>query len=192
MQDSPAKVFQSAIASATETLRSLEQVESTVVAAADLIVNCLNTGKKLLVCGNGGSAADAADFCTEFACRFEKDRRPYPALNLSQGGSLITATANDYGFDEIFARQVRAFGGSGDIVIGITTSGNSKNVQRGLQEAKSQRLKTIALLGRDGGSCSGIADVELLVSGTSTARIQEAHKFLLHVLCEICESRLNR
>lgn len=192
MQDTPAKVFQRAIGSATETLRRLEQVESTVVAAADLIANCLNNGKKLLVCGNGGSAADAADFCTEFACRFEKDRRPYPALNLSQGGSLITATANDYGFDEVFARQVRAFGEPGDILIGITTSGNSKNVQRGLQEAKSQRLKTIAILGRDGGSCTGIADVELLVPGTSTARIQEAHKFLLHALCEICEGRLSR
>ena len=191
MQDTPAKVFQSSISSATETLRRLEQLESNVVAAADLIVSGLNRGKKLLVCGNGGSAADAADFCTEFACRFEKDRRPYPALNLSQGGSLITATANDYGFDEVFARQVRAFGKPDDILIGITTSGNSKNVQRGLKEAKSQRLKTIALLGRDGGSCNGIADIELLVSGTSTARIQEGHKFLLHVLCEICEARLN-
>ena len=192
MQDTPAKVFQSALAGATETLHRLEQYESTVVAAAAVIVNCLNSGKKLLVCGNGGSAADAADFCTEFACRFEKDRRPYPALNLSQGGSLITATANDYGFDEVFARQVRAFGAPGDILIGITTSGNSKNIQRGLQEARSQRMKTIALLGRDGGSCTGIAEIELLVPGTSTARIQEAHKFLLHVLCEICESRLSR
>ncbi|HJT80874.1 MAG TPA: SIS domain-containing protein [Chthoniobacterales bacterium] len=192
MQNSPAKVFQSAIASATETLRRLEQSESIVIAAADLIVNCLNNGHKLLVCGNGGSAADAADFCTEFACRFEKDRRPYPALNLSQGGSLLTATANDYGFDEVFARQVRAFGQRNDLLIGITTSGNSRNVQRALQEAKAQGLKTIALLGREGGSCTGIAEVELLVSGTSTARIQEAHKFLLHVVCEICENHLNR
>lgn len=192
MQDTPAKVFQSAITSAAGMLRDLQQLESKVVAAAELVVNCLANGKKLLVCGNGGSAADAADFCTEFACRFEKDRRPYPALNLSQGGSLLTATANDYGFDEVFARQVHAFGKPGDILIGITTSGNSKNVQRGLIEAKSQQLRTIALLGREGGSCTGIADVELLVPGASTARIQEAHKFLLHVLCEICEIRLSR
>lgn len=192
MQDTPATVFQSAIANATDTLRRLEQSESTIVAVADLIVKCLNGGNKLLVCGNGGSAADAADFSTEFASRFDQDRRPYPALNLSQGGSLLTATANDYGFDEVFARQVRAFGKPGDILLGITTSGNSKNVQRGFIEAKSAQLKTIALLGRDGGSCAGLADLEVTVPGTSTARIQEAHKFLLHVVCEICESGLPR
>jgi D-sedoheptulose 7-phosphate isomerase len=191
MQNATAKLFQSAIAGATETLTSLQNLEPSIVAAADQILACLNGGKKILVCGNGGSAADAADFCTEFACRFEQDRRPYPALNLSQGGSLLTATANDYGFDEVFARQVRAFGQAGDVLIGITTSGNSNNIRRALEEAKKRRLKTTALLGRDGGACAGISDVELLVAGKSTARIQEAHKFLLHVLCEICESQLN-
>ena len=179
-----------AIAGATETLRGLEKLEPQISVAADLIATCFQQGNKSLVCGNGGSAADAADFCTEFACRFDKDRRPYPALNLSQGGSLITATANDYGFDEVFARQIRAFGLTGDVVIAISTSGDSKNIQRGLEEAKSRELKSVALLGRNGGACAGIADVELIVPGTSTARIQEAHKFLLHVLCEICEPRL--
>jgi D-sedoheptulose 7-phosphate isomerase len=190
MQNKSASLLKSSIAGATETLRGLENLESQVSTAADLIVDCLNQGNKLLVCGNGGSAADAADFCTEFACRFEKDRRPYPALNLSEGGSLLTATANDYGFDEIFARQIRAFGCPGDVLIAITTSGNSKNIQRVLAEAKSRQLKTVALLGRDGGACRSMADVELVVPGTSTARIQEAHKFLLHVFCEICEPRL--
>src|SRR5207253_7998631 len=178
-------LFKNALASAAETLRGLEQLETAMAAAADLIVNCLTSGNKLLVCGNGGSAADAADFCTEFACRFDRDRRPYPALNLSQGGSLITAAGNDYGFDEIFARQVHAFGKSGDVLIAITTSGKSKNVQRALEEAKAAGLKTIALLGRDGGDCCGVADVDLVVQVDSTARIQEAHKFILHVLCEI-------
>jgi D-sedoheptulose 7-phosphate isomerase len=190
MHGSPANILKRAIGDAADTLRGLEKFETSVAAAAELMVNCLGQGGKLLVCGNGGSAADAADFCTEFACRFEKDRRPYPALNLSQGGSLLTATANDYGFDEVFARQIRGFGLTGDVVIAITTSGNSTNVQRALAEAKSTGLKTIALLGRDGGSCAGKADVELIVPGSSTARIQEAHKFLLHVLCEICEGRL--
>src|SRR4029077_9928098 len=138
----------------------------------------------------GGSAADAADFFTELACRFIKNRRPYPAMNLSQGGSLITATGNDYGFEEIFARQVRAFGNGGDVLIAITTSGKSKNIRRALEEARERKLKTIALLGRDGGSTAGIADVDLIVKGESTARIQEAHKFILHVTCEICEARL--
>lgn len=190
MQNKSANLLKSSIAGATETLRGLENLEPQISTAADLIVDCLNQGNKVLVCGNGGSAADAADFCTEFACRFEKDRPPYPALNLSQGGSLLTATANDYGFEEVFARQIHAFGHAGDVVIAITTSGNSKNIQRVLAEAKSRQLKTVGLLGRDGGACRGMADVELVVPGTSTARIQEAHKFLLHVLCEICEPRL--
>jgi D-sedoheptulose 7-phosphate isomerase len=190
MQNTSANRLRSAIASATETLGKLQDLEQAMGAAADLILECLTQGKKLLVCGNGGSAADAADFCTEFACRFETDRRPYPALNLSQGGSLITATANDYGFEEVFARQIRAFGMERDVVIVISTSGNSPNIQRALNQAKAVGLNTIALLGRDGGSCRGLADVELLVPAKSTARIQEAHKFLLHVICEICEPEL--
>jgi D-sedoheptulose 7-phosphate isomerase len=192
MQNTSASAFKDAITNATETLGKLQKLERPITAAADLIVECLTQGKKLLVCGNGGSAADAADFCTEFACRFDADRRPYPALNLSQGGSLITATANDYGFEEVFARQIRGFGQRGDIVIVISTSGNSSNIQRALTEAKAAGLRSIAFLGRDGGSCAGMAEVELIVPGTSTARIQEAHKFLLHVLCEICEPRLPR
>ena len=190
MQNTSASLLKNAIASAAETLGRLQSLEDAVGAAADLIIKCLTAGKKLLVCGNGGSAADAADFCTEFVCRFEKDRRPYPAMNLSQGGSVLTASGNDYGFDEVFARQIRGFGQNGDVVIVISTSGNSKNVQRALAEGKSSGLKTIALLGRDGGSCAGMADVELIVPGKSTARIQEAHKFLLHVLCEMCEPQL--
>ena len=189
---SSSEILRSAIAAATKTFQAIVDLDSQIAKAADLITNCLTNGHKLLVCGNGGSAADAADFCTELACRFVEDRRPYPALNLAQGGSLLTATGNDYGFEEIFARQVRAFGKSGDLLIAITTSGKSKNIRRALEEARDCKLKTIALLGRDGGSAIGIADVDLIVKGNSTARIQEAHKFILHVLCEICEARLPR
>ena len=189
---SPSEILKSAIGAATTTLQSIVDLESQVAKAADLIVDGLTNGKKVLACGNGGSAADAADFCTELACRFVEDRRPYPAMNLSQGGSLLTATGNDYGFEEIFARQVHAFGASGDVLIAISTSGKSKNIQRAIEEARDRKLKTIALLGRGGGSVAGIADVDLIVKGDSTARIQEAHKFILHVLCEICETRLPR
>ena len=170
----------------------MAELESQIATAADLIAHCLTSGRKLLVCGNGGSAADAADFCAEFACRFAEDRRPYPALDLAQGGSLLTATANDYGFEEVFARQVRAFGEEGDVLICLTTSGKSKNIRRALDEGKTRKLKTVALLGRDGGPSRGLADLDLIVKGDSTARIQEAHKFILHVLCEICEARLPR
>ena len=189
---SSSEILKNAIAVAEKTLRSIVDLESQIAQASELIVNCLTSGKKVLTCGNGGSAADAADFCTELACRFVEDRRPYPAMNLSQGGSLITATGNDYGFDQIFSRQVRAFGNEGDILIAISTTGKSENVQRAIEEAKKLKLKTIALLGRDGGAAAGMADVDLVVKGDSTARIQEAHKVVLHVICEICEDRLPR
>jgi D-sedoheptulose 7-phosphate isomerase len=179
-----------AIAAAAETLQSLVDLDEQVAIAANMIEQCLGAGNKLLVCGNGGSAADAAHFATELVVRFAKDRPAQPAICLASDGGLLTAAANDYGFNEIFARQVAAFGQPGDVLVSLTTSGKSKNVERALEEAKARKLKTIALLGRDGGSTIGIADVDLLVKSDSTARIQEAHQLLLHVLCEIIESRL--
>jgi D-sedoheptulose 7-phosphate isomerase len=186
------EILKSAIAAAEETLQSLVELDAPVAQAADLIEQCLSAGNKMLVCGTGGSAADAAHFATEFVVRFAKDRRAYPAICLTGDGGLLTAAANDYGFEEIFARQVAAFGAPGDVLICLTTSGKSKNVQRALEEAKARKLKTIAFLGRDGGSTIGIADVDILVANDSTARIQEAHTLLLHVLCEIMEARLPR
>jgi phosphoheptose isomerase len=186
------EVLKTAIEAAKETLQSLLHLESQVAAAADLIEQCLRGGNKLLVCGNGGSAADASHFATEFVVRFMKDRPAYPAICLAGDGGLLTAAGNDYGFDEIFARQVAAFGLSGDVLICLTTSGKSRNIERALEEAKARELKTIAFLGRDGGSTIGMADVDLLVRGDSTARIQEAHQLLLHVLCQEVEARLAR
>jgi D-sedoheptulose 7-phosphate isomerase len=183
-------ILDQAINGSIETLKSLEKIESKIARAAEMIEQCLRSGRKLLVCGNGGSASDASHFATELVVRFAKDRRAYPAICLTGDGGLLTAAGNDYGFDEIFARQVAAFGLEGDVLIVLTTSGKSKNVRRALEEAKSHKLKTIAFLGRDGGSTIGFADVDLLVASDSTARIQEAHQLLLHVLCEIIESRL--
>ena len=137
-----------------------------------------------------GSAADAADFATEFACRFVSDRPPYPAINLASCGSLITATGNDYGFEQVFARGVQAFGKAGDVFVGITTSGNSPNICAALEAAKRLGLHSIALLGRYGGRARGLAGIELIVPGAATARIQEAHKFLLHCICERVEPQL--
>ena len=182
--------FRDAVAAATKTLGSLASLEGRMAEAADLIEQCLRAGNKLLVCGNGGSATDASHFTTELVVRFARDRRAYPAICLASDGGLLTAAGNDYGFDEIFARQVAAIGVPGDVLICLTTSGKSKNVLRALEEAKRRELKTIALLGRDGGSTMGMADVDLLVRSDSTARIQEAHQLLLHVLCETIESRL--
>jgi D-sedoheptulose 7-phosphate isomerase len=184
------EILKTAIGGAKETLQSLLGLDSQVGKAADIIEQCLRAGNKLLVCGNGGSAADASHFATEFVVRFMKDRPAYPAICLAGDGGLLTAAGNDYGFDEIFARQVAAFGLPGDLLICLTTSGKSRNVERALQEAKARKLKTIAFLGRDGGSTIGMAEVDLLVRGDLTARIQEAHQLLLHVLCETVEVRL--
>ena len=184
------KILKRAIVAANQTLQSLLDLDAQVAKAADLIEKSLRAGNNLLVCGNGGSAADASHFATEFVVRFTKDRPAYPAICLSGDGGLLTAAGNDYGFDEVFARQVAAFGLQGDVLICLTTSGKSRNVERALEQAKAHKLKTIAFLGRDGGSTIGMADVDLLVRSESTARIQEAHQLLLHVLCETIESRL--
>jgi len=183
--------LEQAINGSIEMLQALKKIEPKITRGAEMIEQCFRAGNKLLVCGNGGSASDAAHFATELVVRFTKERRAYPAICLTGDGGLLTAAGNDYGFDEIFARQVAAFGLKGDLLIVLTTSGKSKNVQRALEEAKSRKLKTIAFLGRDGGSTIGLADIELLVASDSTARIQEAHKLLLHVICETVESRLS-
>lgn len=186
----PQTIIETAIANARETIASIAQLRSGIARAAEMISASLLSGGKILACGNGGSAADAADFTTEYACRFLGERRPFPALNLSMGGSLVTATGNDYGFDDVFARQVQAFGEEGDVLVAISTSGKSANIRRALEIARERKLHTIALLGRDGGTCARLAEIDLIVPGTETARIQEAHKFILHVICQIVEPSL--
>ena len=182
--------LQESIQAACATLQSLEALAVPMGQVVDAVVESLCSGKKLLVCGNGGSAADGADFSAEFGCRFTTDRRPYPALNLAQGGSLMSAIGNDYGYDEVFARQVAGLGQTGDVLVAITTSGNSANILRALEVGNERGLTTVALLGRDGGKAKGMAKMELLVRSDSTARIQESHKFMLHVICGLIDARL--
>ena len=184
--------FSRSLKDAIETFESLEAFESTVVSVAALVLSTLQAGGKLLLCGNGGSAADSAHIATEFTCRFQDDRRPYPAIGLSVDGGLLTAIGNDYAFQEIFARQVRAFGKAGDVLIALTSSGKSRNVLSAIEEARRLGVKTIAFLGKGGGFTKGAADLEIIVPGTVTARIQEAHKFLLHVVCELVEPGLEK
>ena len=175
---------------ATRMLQQLAGLELQIEGAANAISATLISGGKLLACGNGGSAADASHLTTEFVCRFNRDRRPYPAISLATHGGDLTAIGNDYSFEDMFARQVQAFGCPGDVLATFTTSGNSENVRRALVAAKGQKMKSIAFLGRNGGKCAGLADVELIVTSNVTARIQEGHKFLLHTICEIVEERL--
>lgn len=177
------------IASAQAMLAQLRPLSPAVDRAADAIATALLGGNKLLACGNGGSAADASHLTTEFVCRFQRDRRPYPAISLATHGGDMTAIGNDYAFDELFARQVQCFGQRGDVLAAFTTSGQSENVLRALKAAKVAGVISIAFLGRDGGRCAGLADIELIVRDEVTARIQEAHKLLLHTVCEIVEER---
>lgn len=182
--------LQRTIEDSIATLRGLDQLEEPLARAAQMVLKCLVAGNKLLVCGNGGSASDATHFATEFLCRYRDDRRPYPAISLPANGEYMTAVCNDYHADEIFARQIWGLADKGDVVIAFTTSGKSKNVVRALEEAKRKGAESICFLGRDGGFTKGIATVDLIVAGALTARIQEAHKVLMHALCEMVEEKL--
>jgi phosphoheptose isomerase len=184
------QIISTNLAEAQSTLEQAASLESQIVAAAGAISSALLAGNKLLACGNGGSAADASHLTTEFVCRFNQDRRPYPAISLASQGGDLTAIGNDYEFNEIFSRQVQAFGKPGDILIAFTTSGRSENVRRALVAASELKIITIAFLGKDGGTCAGLADIELLVTSGVTARIQEGHQFLFHTICEMVEEQL--
>lgn len=182
--------LQQAIQDNVTMTQSLAAFEEPLNRAAQLVLTSLTEGRKLLICGNGGSASDATHMATEFLCRFLGDRRPYPALSLTANGEFLTAMGNDYHFDEVFARQVWGLGEKGDVLLCFTTSGKSKNVLRAIEEANKKDVISICFLGRDGGFTRGKATLDILVPGSSTARIQEAHKFLFHVLCEIVEEKI--
>lgn len=161
-------------------LQGLKTMAPALEKAGAAMLQCLLGGGKLLVCGNGGSAGDAQHFSAEIVGRFEKERRAYPAVALSTDTSVLTAVGNDYGYDEVFARQVAGLGRPGDILMGISTSGRSENVIRAVRQAGASGLTTIGLLGRDGGPLKNLVDHPIVVDETVTARIQEAHIFILH------------
>ncbi len=161
-----------------------------VVAAATAIAAALTGGRTVFAFGNGGSAADAQHFTAELVGRFERERKAWPAIALTTDTSALTAIGNDYGFDRVFARQIEALGRPGDVAIGISTSGNSPNVLRGLETAKAGGLVTIALTGR-GGEAGAIAAHHIAVDEARTSRVQEVHATVLHVICELVEQELN-
>jgi len=173
-------------------LQALASHEATLNALSDAVLRAFNTGGKLLTCGNGGSAAEAAHLAEEFTGRFYRERRSLPGLCLSVDGTLLTCIGNDYGFDEVFARQVHSLGMPGDVLVVFTTSGNSENVARALRAAKDRGLTTGAFLGKTGGKCKGLADHEMVVQSVnpSAMRIQECHQVMLHALCERVEVTL--
>ncbi len=161
-----------------------------VVQSAELIVRAFNAGGKLLIVGNGGSAADAQHLAAEFVNRFEIERPPLPALALTTDTSNLTSIGNDYAFDQTFSKQVRALGKESDILLAISTSGNSPNVLKAVETAKSLGIKTVALTGKSGGALADMADILLNVDSQTTARIQETHITICHVLCELTDHML--
>ena len=161
-----------------------------IVQVAQLIGQALRSGHKVLLFGNGGSATDAAHIAAEFVGRYKRERAPFPAIALATDIAAITCIANDYGFQELFARQVQAHGRQGDVAIAISTSGNSPNVLKGVETAKALGLTTIAWTGGSGGKLAGMVDYAFVVPSMLTARIQESHITLGHVLCELIEDHV--
>ena len=161
-----------------------------VAECAQLLIDTLQAGQKILIMGNGGSAADAQHFAAEMVGRFLLERRALPAIALTTDTSILTAVGNDYGFDDIFKRQVEALAKPGDVLIGISTSGNSQNIKRAFAAGKNLGVKTVGLLGRDGGEIASLADLYLTVPSLETPRIQEAHLVMIHILCDLVEKGL--
>ena len=161
-----------------------------LVTVIEVVTAALKAGNKIMIFGNGGSAADAQHLAAEFINRFIIERPPLPAIALTTDTSVITSIGNDYDFSEIFAKQIRALGQQGDVAWGISTSGNSPNVLKGLELAKKMGLVTLAFTGKDGGAIAQVADVSLNVSSNSTARIQETHITAGHAICELVDIKL--
>src|SRR4051812_9651570 len=185
-----ADLVRSRVEAATEVYSRLASSADEIAAAADAVVSAYRGGGKLIVFGNGGSAADAQHIAAEFVGRFQLERDPLPALALSVNSSAVTAIANDYGFENVFTRQLRGLGSKRDVALGISTSGRSPNVNGAIQAARSLGMATIGLTGGTGGDMPELCDHCIAVPSDQTARIQEGHILVAHVLCEIVESSL--
>jgi len=173
--------------------RAMDVLGPSIEQASQLMVNALLSERKILSCGNGGSAGDAQHFSSELLNRFERERPSLPAIALTTDSSTITSIANDYSYDEVFSKQIRALGQSGDVLLAISTSGNSGNVLQAIQAAHDRDMRVVALTGRDGGSMTPLLlpdDVEIRVPARSTARIQEVHLLAIHCLCDLIDRQL--
>lgn len=180
--------FEASLAETMRTLQALTTIRPAIDRAGAMILATLQRGGKLLIAGNGGSAAEAAHFSTELVGRYAKTRRSLPAIALSADGSLVTCIGNDFGYDQVFARQVAGLAQPGDLLVVLTSSGNSANIIAGLAEAKKLGLESLAFLGRGGGKAKGLATCELIMPGQSGAAAQEAHLFLIHHFCELIDA----
>jgi D-sedoheptulose 7-phosphate isomerase len=184
----PVMTLDQSIQELFRTLSSLSALRPAIDTAGNMIVDCLRRGGKLLICGNGGSAAEAQHFSTELTGRFKGNRRSLPAIALSSDGSLLSCIANDYGWDDVFRRQVQGLAQPADLLVVLTTSGNSSNIIAALEEAAAMKIPSIAFLGKRGGIAKGLATCDLIVPSEVTAAIQETHLLLIHHFCERIEA----
>ncbi len=174
------------------TVKYIAEIEPTLLEISALINDSLLKGNKLLIMGNGGSAADSQHFAAEIVGRYKIERSGYPAIALTTDTSILTSIGNDYSFEKIFSRQIEALCQEGDIVIGLSTSGNSRNVEEGFLSAKRKNCNTIGLLGKDGGILKNCADHSIIIPSENTARIQECHILIIHLLCDLFEEELKK
>ena len=189
MKEKIKRIFQESI----EVKRSaLEKNLGAMEEAARAVTTCLKSGGKILLFGNGGSAADSQHIAAEFIGRFQKERRALAAIALTTDTSALTALGNDYSFDIVFSRQIEALGRKGDVAVAISTSGNSKNVVEGIKAARAMGLATITLTGHDGGKLAPLSDIKIIVPSKVTARIQESHITISHAICELVEEEFSR
>ena len=168
----------------------LKELAPEIAKASRIIINCLNSGGKVMICGNGGSAADSQHIAAELVGRFKRERRALASIALSTDSSILTSLANDYSFDRVFSRQVEALGSTGDLLILISTSGNSANLIEAARAAKDGEIGTMALLGRDGGRLAAEVDFSIIVPSSDTARIQEGHMRIYHIICDLVEEEM--
>lgn len=168
---------------------SLEEQIAKVSEAADLVVSTFERGRKILTCGNGGSAAEAMHMSEEAVGRFRSNRVSLPAVALVADGTALTCIGNDYGFDEVFARQIEGLGTEGDLLAVFSTSGNGRNLVRAVEAARAKKMNVLLILGRDGGRLAGGGDIEIIIRGTDSGRIQEAHQLLMHILLDAVDRR---
>ena len=184
------KKIRNYILSSSDVIHDSVLLTPSIEKSIQAIVKCLKKGNKVVLFGNGGSAADAQHIAAEFIGRFKINRKSLPAIALSNNSSTITAISNDFSFDSVFSRQCESLISKGDVVIGISTSGNSLNVKKGINTSKKNGAITIGLLGNKGGSIKRCVDIPLIVNSTSTPHIQEVHRTIYHIICEIVEKEL--
>ena len=172
-------------------MKNSSNLSNEIEKSINIIVECIKKGNKVILFGNGGSAADAQHIAAEFIGRFQKERQSIPAIALTTDSSIITSLSNDYSFDVVFSRQCESLVKPGDVVIGISTSGDSKNIIRGLEVSREKGAKILGLLGNDGGEIKDYIDVPIIVNSNNTARIQEVHRIVYHIICQLVEEELS-